>query len=161
MIAACGGIGIRSGFRGQRPLGIESSNLSMPKEVYRSPWFYLEGYLACTVKYSDGTKRTILQHRETMERHLGRSLHPLEHVHHKNENRTDNRLSNLEMSAGDHARLHRDDPEMVEFVCPECGLPAQKLARNVRHNKKMGKTGPFCGRSCAGSWSQRQQLGRG
>lgn len=43
----------------------------MKKEIYRSNWFDLEGYNACTVKYSDGSKKTVLQHRELMEEHLG------------------------------------------------------------------------------------------
>lgn len=53
-----------------------------PREVHRGAWFDLNGYKACSVKYEDGSWRVVLEHREIMERHLGRRLHRLEHVHH-------------------------------------------------------------------------------
>ncbi len=37
------------------------------------------------------------EHRVIMERHLGRKLHPREHVHHKNRDTLDNRIDNLEV----------------------------------------------------------------
>lgn len=41
--------------------------------------------------------RTILQHREVMEKHLGRALEAHENIHHKNGVRDDNRVENLEV----------------------------------------------------------------
>ena len=51
------------------------------------------GYL---IEKTEGGK-WIIQHRLVMQRHLGRPLERTEYVHHKNGNRSDNRIENLEL----------------------------------------------------------------
>lgn len=125
------------------------------EEVYRSPWFNLEGYLACTVKYSDGTKKTVLQHREVMEKTLGRALQSTELVHHDDENKRNNAPSNLVLTTkSEHARHHNPE-KLISLICRECNKRFERNANIERHNRKQGKKGPFCGKPCAVRWSHR------
>jgi len=60
------------------------------------------GYHLITVK-----GKQVREHRWVMERHLGRSLEDDEHVHHRNGDRLDNRLENLEvLKHGEHTKIH-------------------------------------------------------
>lgn len=132
-------------------------------EVYRSPWFDLEGYLACTVKYSSGTRRTILQHREIIEKHVGRKLSSDELVHHKDEDKRNNVVDNLEiMSRGSHLNHHRNEPIFLIKVCPVCRIEFEISMRQFHNNQgKYSKKGPFCGKRCAGRDSRREQIAHG
>lgn len=87
------------------------------EEVHRTPWFNKDGYLACTAYYSDGSRKTIHQHREVMEKHLGRAILPGHVIHHKDENRSNNGTDNLEEKLSTaHARDHRPEPELQDVV---------------------------------------------
>jgi hypothetical protein len=126
------------------------------QERHRSPWFNQSGYRACTVYFTDGSKTTVYEHRELMEAPLGRRLEPWEHVHHENEDRSDNRIENLKVTTPSaHAKHHAEDREieMVTLTCVGCGSTFERKARWERHNRKQKKTGPFCGKSCAARWS--------
>lgn len=70
-----------------------------------------------TVKINGKTK---LLHRHLMEQQLGRPLAAGEHVHHKNGDRYDNRIENLEvLSCAEHMHEHKQK-HSVESACQVC-----------------------------------------
>lgn len=99
-----------------------------------------------------------------MENHLGRLMVPGEQVHHANEDKTDDRIENLEVkTASEHARHHKlkDAPPPVRVECAACNLefflkPHQARLRSARN--RSGKL--FCSRSCGATWTHRFSSGK-
>jgi len=72
-----------------------------------------DGYLSVCLDSTDffypmaNPRGRVLEHRLVMARHLGRCLNVSEVVHHKNGDRRDNHLSNLEiLSQSEHMKKH-------------------------------------------------------
>jgi len=122
------------------------------KEVYRSPSFSLSGYIAYTVKYKDGSKYTVLEHREIIEKSIRRRLRSNEIVHHKDGNKKNNVLENLEITTKSvHMSKHQSHRviEWFDLVCLHCGKKFVRRAKDERANRKRGKKGTYCSRKCA------------
>lgn len=70
--------------------------------------------------------RNLPVHRIVMAVSLGRMLHPREIVHHRNRNKLDNRLENLElMTWEEHLRHHAIEttkPEPETILCRKCNV---------------------------------------
>lgn len=99
----------------------------------------------------------VLEHRVVMENHLGRMLEPNEVVHHENEDKHDNRISNLKvMTLSDHSKLHARSPKMISLECDYCGKSFERR-RNQRSAVK-GYKRSFCSRSCNGKFQAQARL---
>lgn len=73
----------------------------------RGKWLVTGGYVVCIVpKGTIGAKgqrsNQMLEHRYVMQKHLGRPLLPKETIHHRDGNRHNNTLNNLELKSGKH-----------------------------------------------------------
>lgn len=125
------------------------------------PYTAQSGHLFYVDVVTDGTKTTVLVHREVMEFHLGRKLLTDEVVHHVNEDPSDNRIENLQVMSRSEHTMHHHPEKWIKLVCCECGIEFQRKLIQENGNRKLRKrSGPFCGKSCAGSWSAKQ-WGRG
>lgn len=92
------------------------------------------------------------EHRYIMEQHLGRKLGRYEYVHHKNGNKRDNRLENLELMTPLEHNQHHFEKLPRTKICIECGKefepPINHRGRNKLCSKEcwvnfMKKVSPF------------------
>lgn len=58
------------------------------------------------------------------------------------------------------ARRWKDLEKIESFLCPVCGAEGEQKASVIAANRKAGKAGPFCGRSCAGKYAAAVRFGR-
>lgn len=92
-------------------------------------------------------------HRVLAENKIGRCLLPNEIVHHKDEDKTNNKEENLEVLTNEeHSRLHAKTVEFVNLICSNCGnsLQLKPHAYRLRINRNKTKK-IFCSRSCGGT----------
>lgn len=83
------------------------------------------------------------EHRYLMEQHLGRELTGDEVVHHKNGNKLDNRIENLEvMTKAEHSKLHNQVYPDTK-ICRICG---REFSPNPFHRQRAVVCSDVCKR---------------
>ncbi len=93
----------------------------------------------------------VLMHRVVMENHLNRLLDKDEIIHHKDENKKNNDISNLEITdIASHARLHNYKGRKFKAKCSYCEEWFE-CPCNQRPEIK-GQKLKFCSRSCNGKY---------
>lgn len=111
------------------------------------------GYVHVTLPNNGGTH---LEHRLVMEQHIGRPLHPGEIVHHKDKNKQNNSIDNLQIvTASEHAKIHYPDGRIKDWsvgaiCCINCATTERPhsafgLCRQCLHLQNYGKIDVFNG----------------
>jgi hypothetical protein len=117
-------------------------------------WKDKDGYLIKDWVTPEGTKHRKRLNRYVMEEYLGRRLLPSELVHHKNHNKEDNRIENLEIVNGHHLHKvlyhhnawNKGTAKWYAYKCALCGKSSK--SRLYAHK--------FCSRKCV----YKAQIGR-
>ena len=114
--------------------------------------------------YVRETGKTISYPKYLMEKELSRQLAANEHVHHKDLNPLNNKMSNLViMTDSEHAKEHMTKYYDTTAICGWCGkeftwtAKHQKNFYSNRRNHGQKSELPFCSRECSGRYGRHNQ----
>jgi hypothetical protein len=130
---------------------------------YSDYWLYIvhhrrENRRMANLILKDNTKirTTISYARYLMSVNMNRLLTEDEEVDHKDENKMNDDLSNLQILSKEENKKKQDlyraknnPPTRIELVCPMCSGKFSYASRNYRYHTKNGRTNFFCSRECS------------
>lgn len=103
----------------------------------------------------------VLLHRVVIENHIGRILNSDEVVHHKDHNKKNNDISNLEiLNRVYHVKLHGKEKgrQAVMLKCPWCGNMFVRWKNQTHLQKKSKYNCTCCSKTCRGKLYKEIQL---
>ena len=101
--------------------------------------------------------------RYLMEQHLGRKLTNEEEVHHKDHNKMNDAIENLEVkNKTTHRREHNIKPIIIEhcYICGSDIIVDSKKRANHYRSKNKNPDKWFCSKHCSGIFGQKEQQNR-
>lgn len=101
--------------------------------------------------------------RYLMEQHLGRKLTNEEEVHHKDHNKMNDVIENLEVKNKTiHRREHNIKPIIIEhcYICGSDIIVDSKKRTNHYRSKNKNPDKWFCSKHCSGIFGQKEQQNR-
>lgn len=127
------------------------------KKIY-GPYLRKDNRKHICIIHPDGRRQTKSYPRYLMEKHIGRELLESETIDHIDDDFTNDDIDNLQIltlveNVKKELKKDRYKPKYATFKCPVCGVIATKRESSVRHNLTQCKSGPFCSRSCAGTFT--------
>lgn len=105
-------------------------------------------------------KGLIPEHHKVWWEETGELVEKDEVIHHKNEDKKDNRFENLEkMTLTEHNRLHSDGRQIAVLECPECGEIFEREKSQMFLSKPNQKSA-FCDDSCRAKYYHHSDITR-
>ena len=98
----------------------------------------------------DGKRKTLLFSKYLMSVKVGRSLTRAEEVDHKDGDKTNDHIDNLEIVTRAENRARQaalNQGETLKFTCPSCGNVFERKRQRAYQFLKFGKV-PHCSRTC-------------
>ena len=128
------------------------------KFQHKKHWSYKGGCinkLGYRILWDKKGKKPIKEHRYVLEKHLGRKLKFNEMVHHINNNRSDNRVENLEIvSYQSHKDRHKFNGTKI---CETCH---KQFSKPPKSSIKLWLKRRFCSKKCRAVTQRKNKAGR-